>query len=317
MKNIFGALIAFFVLHASVHAADKIRVGYPAPVGNFLTLPLAQKRGFFKEEGLDAEIIRIRPPASYAALVNGDIDYYTGIGGAAVAAATRGVPIRVVACYVPTLPFMLIARPEIKSVQELKGKTIMIGVAGSSPDLIARMMLKHFGIDPEKDVKLLPGGPSDARLVALKEGLVAATVVGPPFDFLGKKLGLNILVRYQELLSYPEGGLSAAIKRIKERSDEIKRVIKAGIKANRYIRTEREGTIQFMMEWQRVDKETAAATYESIWKTFNDDGSLPEKGLRLVVEEAKRVSKVEREISLSEIADLSILKEAQREMGIK
>jgi NitT/TauT family transport system substrate-binding protein len=317
MRKLFRALFAIFVLQASVHAADRIRVGYPAPVGNFLTLPLAQKRGFFKEEGLDAEIIRIRPPASYAALANGDIDYFTGIGGAAVAAATRGVPIRVVACYVPTLPFMLIARPEIKSVQELKGKTIMIGVAGSSPDLIARMMLKHFGLDPEKDVKLLPGGASDARLVALKEGLVTATVVGPPFDYLGKKLGLNILARSHELLSYPEGGLSTAIKRIKERPDEVKRVIKAGIKSNRYIRTEREGTIQFMMEWQRVDKETAAATYESVWKTYNDDGSLPEKGLRLVVEEARRVGKVEREISLTEIADLSILKEAQREMGIK
>ncbi len=317
MKKIILAVLSVCVLHVSVYAADKIRVGYPAPIGNFLTLPLAQKRGFFKEEGLDAEIVRIRPPASYAALVNGDIDYFSGIGGAAVAAATRGVPIRVVACFVPTLPFMLIARPEFKSVQDLKGKTIMIGVPGSSPDLIARMMLKHFGLDPERDMKLLPGGASDARLVALKEGLVAATVVGPPFDFLGKKLGLNILARSQELLSYPEGGLSTAIKKIKERSDEVKRVIKAGIKTNRYIRTEREGTIQFMTEWQRVDKETAAATYESVWKTFNDDGSLPEKGLRLVVEEAKRVGKVEREISLSEVADLSILREAQKELGIK
>jgi NitT/TauT family transport system substrate-binding protein len=317
MKNYCGALFAFLVLLASVHAADKIRVGYPAPVGNFITLPLAQKKGFFKKEGLDGEIIRIRPPASYAALANGDIDYFTGIGGAAVAAATRGVPIKVVACFVPTLPFMLIARPEFKSVQELKGKTIMIGVAGSSPDLIARMMLKHFGLDPEKDMKLLPGGASDARLVALKEGLVTATVVGSPFDYLGKKLGLNVLARSHEFLSYPEGGLSTAIKRIKERPDEIKRVIKTGIKANRYIRTEREGTIQFMMEWQRVDKETAAATYESVWKTYNDDGSLPEKGLRLVVEEAKRVGKVEREISLTEIADLSILREVQRELGIK
>jgi sulfonate transport system substrate-binding protein len=171
MRKLFRALFAIFVLQASVHAADRIRVGYPAPVGNFLTLPLAQKRGFFKEEGLDAEIIRIRPPASYAALANGDIDYFTGIGGAAVAAATRGVPIRVVACYVPTLPFMLIARPEIKSVQELKGKTIMIGVAGSSPDLIARMMLKHFGLDPEKDMKLLSWRSVGRPPCCLKGGL--------------------------------------------------------------------------------------------------------------------------------------------------
>src|SRR5215813_12170073 len=79
MKKIFLAFLSICVLHTSSDAADKIRVGYPAPVGNFLTLPLAQNRGFFKEEGHDAEIVRIRPPASYAALVNGDIDYYTGI----------------------------------------------------------------------------------------------------------------------------------------------------------------------------------------------------------------------------------------------
>jgi ABC-type nitrate/sulfonate/bicarbonate transport system substrate-binding protein len=122
MKKIFGALVAFLVLHAPTDAADKIRIGYPAPIANFLTLPLAQKRGFFKEQGLDAEIVRIRPPASYAALVNGDIDYFTGIGGAAVAAATRGVPIRVVARFFPTLPFMLIARPEFKRSPSSKAK---------------------------------------------------------------------------------------------------------------------------------------------------------------------------------------------------
>src|SRR4029453_5849610 len=100
MKNYSGALFTFLVLLGSVHAADKIRVGYPAPAGNFLTLPLAQKKGFFKEEGLDAEIIRIRPPASYATLANGDIDYFTGIGGVAGAGAHAGVAIGCFARYV-------------------------------------------------------------------------------------------------------------------------------------------------------------------------------------------------------------------------
>lgn len=315
MKIFWGSLIVL-VLQTSVHAADKIRIAYPAPLGHFITLPLAQKKGFFREEGIEAELVQIRGPAVQAALFNGEIDYYPGIP-AMVSAAIAGVPVKVVAGYVPAFPIMLIARPEFKSVQELKGKTIMVGGIGSGPHVIARMILKHFGLDPDKDVKFVPGPSSEARLAALSQGLVAATVATPPFDFFGKKLGLNILARSQELFMWPEAGLNTTTKKIKERPDEIKRVVKAGIKANRYIRTEREGTIQFLIEWQKVNKEIAAATYESVWKAYNDDGTVPEDALRLVIEEVKKAAKVDRHVSVSDVADLSILREAQKELGIK
>ncbi len=93
-------------------------------------------------------------------------------------------------------------------------------------------------------------------------------------------------------------------------------MIKAGIKANRYIQQNRDGTIQVMMEWLKIDKEMAAITYDSVAKAFNQDGGVPEKGLRLAIEEAKRIGKVDREVSVSEVADLSILREAQKELGI-
>ena len=151
----------------------------------------------------------------------------------------------------------------------------------------------------------------------MKQGLTAATLGPPPMDFLGKKLGFVVLARSHELFNWPISGLVATAKKIKEKPDEIKRVIKAGIKANRYIRQNREGTIQFMMGWMKIDKEMATATYESSWKIFNEDGSVPEDGLRLIVEEAKKLAKVDRDPSLSEVVDFSILREAQREMGIK
>jgi hypothetical protein len=71
-----------------------------------------------------------------------------------------------------------------------------------------------------------------------------------------------------------------------------------------------------MTAWLKINQEMAAATYDSLSQAFNDDGTLPEKGLRLVIDEAKRVGKVDREIALSEVADLSILRVAQRELGI-
>jgi ABC-type nitrate/sulfonate/bicarbonate transport system substrate-binding protein len=98
---------------------------------------------------------------------------------------------------------------------------------------------------------------------------------GPPTDFLGKKMGFVVLARAHELFSFPVTGILASEKKIKEKPDEIKRVIKAGIKANRYIRQNRDGTIQAWIEWMKIDKEMAAATYDSVWKAFNEDGICP------------------------------------------
>ena len=94
-------------------------------------------------------------------------------------------------------------------------------------------------------------------------------------------------------------------------------MIRAGIKANRYMRTNRDGTIEVLMSTYRLDKEAATALYSSLVKGFNDDGNLPEDGLRRLIEDTKSVTKVDREIALSEVSDLSILREAQRDLGIK
>src|SRR5262245_378715 len=316
MFKILVVVLCTFVLQASVHATDKIRIGYPSPVVGHIPLPLAQKKGFLKEQDIDAEIVRIPSPASLAALVNGDIDYYSAITPV-VGAVIRGLPVKVVACSVTGSQDVLVARPELKSVKELKGKTIAVSTPGATPTAITRLVLKHFGLDPEKDVKLLHLGGVDSRLVAMKQGLADAYSLGPPFDYLAKKEGFVVLARAYELFSYPNVGLTANVKKISEKPDEIKRVIKAGLKANRYIQQNREGTIQFLTEWQKVNSELALATYESVVKSFSEDGNIPEDGLRLIIEEGKKSAKVNREISLGDVADITILKAAQRELGIK
>ena len=93
MNKILGGLLIVFLLHGLVQAADKIRIGYPSTVGHFITLPLAQKKGFLREEGIDAEIVQIRPLAAVPALANGEIDYYAGVGPV-VTAAIRGVSVQ-------------------------------------------------------------------------------------------------------------------------------------------------------------------------------------------------------------------------------
>jgi ABC-type nitrate/sulfonate/bicarbonate transport system substrate-binding protein len=317
MNGMVSALLTVFLVHASAHAADKIRISMTGFAGQFMTFPLAQKRGFLKEEGIEAEIIRIAAVAGRAALSSGEVDYSTGIGGMSIGGAMTGIPIKVVACYVPAPVLALVARPQFKSVQELRGKTVGVLIFGGVAHFAARVMVKHFGLDPDKEMKFIAVGPPDARFAALTQGLVDATILGPPLDFEAKKQGYNVLVRANDVLVFPETGLVTGVKKIQEKPDEIKRVVRAGIKANRYIRSNRAGTIQFIMEWLKVNRETATATYDGVAKVYDDDINLCEKGLRLVIDETKKTVKVNREVAISDVADLSILREAQREMRIK
>jgi NitT/TauT family transport system substrate-binding protein len=316
MKAIILTLLAIFILHAPVEGADKLRIAFPDLAAPFVPLAVGERRGFFQEQGIQAELIRINATIALQALASGEIDYYTVLGPG-VAAAIRGLPVKLVAAYVPLAGSAMIARPEIKSVPELKGKIIGVNNYGGALEGMARLILRHFSIDPDKDVKFLATGNLDARFVAMKQGLTHATLGSPPTDFLGQKLGFVVLTRAYELFIFPLSGVVASASKIKEKPDEIKRVIKAGIKANRYIRENRDGTLPIMVEWLKIDSEMAAATYDSSVKTFSEDLSLPDSGLRLLIDEAKRVGKVSREVASSEVADLSILREAQREMGIK
>ena len=313
MKMIFLALVTVILLHDSVHAADKIRIAMPADAGHF-TFPLAQKRGFLKEEGIETDIITISGPVANIALSNGDLDYFTGFGSG-MRSMLQGLPARILVCYRPLPHFVLLGRPELKSVKDLKGKTIGVALGGG-PDLVARLIIKHFGLDPDKDMTFVRGG-NETALARMKQGLMDATSAPVPWDYRAKKMGFNVLARAEDLFTYPISGLIAHTKKIKEKPDEIKRLIKAGIKANRYMRANRDGTIPILMSTYKLDKEVASALYDSFVKGFNDDGSLPEDGFRRLIEDTKTITKVDREIALSEVADLSILREAQKEMGIK
>ena len=150
----------------------------------------------------------------------------------------------------------------------------------------------------------------------MQQGLIDATVVAIPLDVRARKLGLNVLARGHELFPYAGGGLATTTRKIKEKPEEIKRVIKAGIKASRYVRADRDGTIQFLLEWQRSDREVATAAYEFLLKVNNEDGSMPEKGFPFLIEDIKESVKVTRDVSFNEVSDLSILREAQKELGI-
>jgi NitT/TauT family transport system substrate-binding protein len=237
--------------------------------------------------------------------------------GLVVRSAVRGLPVRVVANFMDSSPLALIARPQFKSLKEHKGKTLGVSTFGATPEIAARMVFKEAGIDPEKDIKVVALRTDDARMAALKEGIVDVIVIAPPADVEMRKLGFNVVSRVDEVFKFPYVGLGANTRKIKERPDEVKRTVKAMIRANRYIRENREGTIQVLNEWGGVKPDSAAATYDSSWKVFNPDGTISQEGLRLVIEQAKREMKITRDVALDDVSDVSALRAAQAELGIK
>jgi NitT/TauT family transport system substrate-binding protein len=308
-------VVAVVVIAGTAHSADRVRIGVSNYNLSNLTVGVAQTRDFFKQEGIDAEIVRMNPNVATMALVSGDVDYITLIGSV-IGANLKGAQLKMIACSQDRTPLALVARPEVKSGKDLKGKTIGVGSYGSTPDIVARMVVKHFGVDPEREIKVLALGSDGARLAALKEGVVDVIIVAPPVDFEGQKMGFNIVSRAGDIFRFPYNGLGTSVKKINERPDEVKRVLRSLIKANGFIRSNKEGTVQVLVKWAKTKPEFAVAAYDSAVGVFSADGTIPEDGLRMVIENFRKSMNITRQVAVNEVADTALLREAQRELGV-
>jgi len=314
--KVIVTIVAMIVLVGNTEGADRVRIGVSNYNLSNLTVGVAQTRDFFKQEGIDAEIIRMNPNVATMALVSGDVGYTTLIGSV-IGANLKGAKLKMIACSQDRTPLALVGKPEFKSVKDLKGRTIGVGSYGSTPDIVARMVVKHFGIDPDTEIKVLALGSDAARLAALKEGVVDVIVVAPPVDFEGQKMGFNILSRAGDIFRFPYNGLGTSVRKINENPDEVKRVLRALIKANGYIRKNKEGTVQVLVDWAKTKPEFATAAYDSSVGVFSSDGTIPEDGLRIVIENFRKSMNITRQVSSNEVADINLLREAQRELGVR
>ena len=316
MKRLALVGLSLLISAATAEAIDKVRMSISAVDVSFLTGGLALKRGMFRDEGLDVELIRMNANVSVTALSTGDIDY-TMVFASVVRGALRGLPMKVVASFMDSSTHLLIARPEYKTIRDLKGKTLAVSNYGATSDVAARMMMKQGGVDPEKELKIIQLGAERGRYAALREGIVDVAVLSPPTDTDAQRQGYRILSRFHEHFKLPFTGVGTNLRKLKEKPDEVKRMVRAMLRANRFVRSNREGTIQTMMEWIKVDRESAVATYDSTWKIFSEDGGLSESGLKLVIDQGREAMKIERPVANSEVADFNIIREVQKELGIK
>jgi ABC-type nitrate/sulfonate/bicarbonate transport system substrate-binding protein len=306
-------IVSLFAVEPS-RAIENVRVAYPSMSTSVFCLIIAQKEGYLKEEGLEAQLLSIRGEIAIRTTLAGEVDFFTN-AGSALAAAVRGVPVKIVTVFQDKPGWDLIAQPDIKSVAQLRGKNIAVMSPEGSLAVVAREILRKNGIDPAKDVNLVTMGGDEVRFPALQTKSIQATLFNTAMSLKAQKEGFTKLAMASDYANLIEGGLSTSNDRIKQGPDKIFRFIRAALKGLNFFVAKREPSIKYMTEALRMnDRELINAIYDIQAKLVLRDGFTDDKVLQSMIEEMKKTTKVQRDIKISDIFDLTFVKKANEEL---
>ena len=296
-------------------ALKKIRIGLPNRGVPNLGLMAGQRYGFFRTQGLDAELIVMRPSLSLQTLLAGDLDYSTALASGA-RASVSGLPLRIVMSLTVGQDFSLVVRPEIHRMEDLKGKTLAVSGVGEFTDVGARMVLKKYGLVPEKDVKLRAlYGNHPLRLSALQAGQIDGTVMSMPYNKMAVKLGFKELVHLREVIKTPQGGLVTTVQKIHGEPDLVRRAIKAALMGNRFLKENKGEFVKLLAKESGIHDPTVAdLVYEEAVKLYSDTGLISDEAMHEFIAASKESLKISREVAVSEVAEFSLAQRAGSEL---
>ena len=292
-------------------AADRVRFAYPAKSLNYLPVTLGRDKGIFQAEGIDLQMVLVASTIQVTALTTGDIDF-SGAQSQVMAGAARGLPVKVVGFLTIKPSFWLMAKPEIKSMAELKKKIIGITAIGSSTDTLVRYLLTKNGLTPDRDVALLGTGTTSNILTAMKGGTVDAGVLSPPFNAMAKQMGYRTLAYFGDYVEQSLSGVGTSDKLIRERPDLVKRILTATIKSLRFIQQRPAESTQFIAKEWSVDSTSADELYKSMLPAFSKEGDMDEKGIRDALKRETERMALKEETPLNRVLDLRLLREVQQ-----
>ncbi len=308
-----AAILSFFKIELSF-AVDNLRVAYPSLNTSVFSLIVGQKEGYFKEEGINLELLSVRGEIAIRTTLAGEVDFFTN-AGSGVAAAVRGVPVRLITVFQDKPGWDLIAEPEIKSVSQLRGKTIGIMSPEGSLAVVAREILRKNGMDPAKDVNLVVMGGDEVRFPALQTKSIQATLFNTAMSLRAQKEGFRKLGTASDYANLVEGGLVTSVDKIKQNPDKIYRFVRGAMKGLAYFITKRESAIKYMMDNLRMkDRELVSSIYDIQTRLVLKDGYSDDKTLQTIIDDMKRTTKVQRDIKVPDVFDLSFVKKVSAEI---
>jgi len=288
---------------------QKIRIAYSSRSNIATPFYVASTRGFFREEGLDVELIQVSPRLGAMAVMNGDVSFTTSFTST-FRGILQGLPLKVILIALKKGVYFLVVRPEIKDVQDLKGKKLGVATIRGTDQLVAEELLRSRGFNPAL-LQPVVLGDTAVRAQAVASGAVQAVSLSPPHDLILKQMGFNILAGPPEV-GLPASGLFASDRLIKENPQVVKRTLRALIKANRFIAENPQETIRVMVKWVPQPPEVAARSYDLELKGITKDGQMTDAEMESLIE---RLSEKKR--PLDEVRDLSHVRQALKELDAR
>jgi ABC-type nitrate/sulfonate/bicarbonate transport system substrate-binding protein len=314
------AILALMVLTlpwAPLSAADKVIISYSSRSYAFLPAQIAVVKGFFKDENFEPLLIQMRSQVTVPALLSGEVHYTLSFGNI-IGSAMAGLPFKILGVLTDKPLHSLVARPEIKTIADLRGKRIGSQRIGGSDQLAAEAILQAKGIDV-KDVQFITlGGDEPVRVEMLRKNLVDAICTVPPGPVRLAREGYNVLGGPKDLkIGNPISAVAATDTRLKTQREETKKVLRAVLRGLRAMHERRDDTIAIMSKWLSQSADVARDSYDSILPSFSLDGGTVDKTYEFAIESRKATVRADKAIPLSQVRDLSLLREVQKELRLQ
>ena len=302
--------------------AEKIRTAIPQANLNYLSVYVADGRGYFSEQGLENETVVIPGPNATAALLSGDVDY-SGAGGSGMRAATKEAPIKGIMFQTEKVTFYLVTDPSIARVADLKGKRVAIGNVGDSQDRLITMLVERAGLSGKDITRIAMGADTHTRVMAVKTGTAQATTVDAGGVSFAEQEGLRSLAYLGDLFPFPFQGFVTTDKKIRENPGQVKRWLVAMIRALMFVRDKPEEAVGFGMKKLQLGNISRPMLVEATKRYIR---ALPQgvpglpsaEGIKNFLEyDIKIPMQIQEEIAPERLLYLKLVEEVKRELESK
>jgi NitT/TauT family transport system substrate-binding protein len=304
------ALWLFFLLGPLTAYAEQIRVAMPSKSLTFLNYYLADKFGLYKAENIEVTLPVGKADVQLAAVVAGEMDYIAAVG-TALRAATAGLPVKAIMFTLDKPIFHMMARPEIKRIQDLKGKAVAVTALAATDAVGARAMAKVAGLNPDQDLVYVASGSTANAFAALQGGAVAAALLSIPFNFKAEEVGYRSLGNVADYVRTALGGLATSDAKLKSNPGQVKRMIRATLRGMDFARdpANQDKVIAYIMEDFQLDRKTAEASLREIVKNYSKDGTTSDDAVRSDIEIMREQAKLKAAVAIGQVLDYGPLKE--------
>jgi NitT/TauT family transport system substrate-binding protein len=317
MRRILWLLLSSVIVFSTAASAqEKIRIGYIGLSLSSMPILAARDLGMFAKNGIQPELLLMTFQLSSVALNAGELEYVAGVGPGSVSATLGGSPSRAVWIVANRLIYNVVAQPELKTLQELRGKRIGVAGLGATTHTAFTMAVERAGLNP-KDFIVVGIGPQQQQR-ALESRALDAVMIDPPVLFVLLKKGFSKVLDVGAAVEMPVGGLTTLTKTLSARPDQVRRVIKAQQEAKELLLNSKERAVEFIVKTMKMDQETATKTHELMVFAWAGSGVPTRTGIENIFKGIQSQGRfTDKKFVFEDIADPRFAVQVARELGHK